>query len=76
MITTHFFHVYAVGLCWLSVCTSITDAAEIETRANLDQPTGISRRWTIHAGPFKTGEPNPCPCNEGHADRKHYLLSC
>jgi len=70
-----FWHVYAAGICYLSVCTSIADRAEIERRANADYPTGIGRAWTIHEGPFKGGQPNPCPCNE-HSDRKHWLLSC
>lgn len=69
------FHVYTYGIAFLSVCTPITDPAEIERRANAEHPTGISRPWKIHPQPFKCGKPNPCACDE-HPNRKHWLLSC
>ena len=67
--------IYASGLCYLSVCTTLTDADEIERRVNSQQPSGIESHWRITGEPFKTGDPNPSPCpdRQGH---QHFLLSC
>ncbi len=71
-----FFEIYRVGLCRMSLCTGIKSIAAIEARANAEYPTGIQSRWKLSKDTtFATGEPNPCPCNNG-GYRKHYLLSC
>lgn len=69
------FEVYSIGLCFSSVCTSLTPA-EAEVRMNAEQPTGISSPWKISPRKtFASGHPNPCDCRErpGH---KHYLFEC
>lgn len=69
------FDVYSVGLCYLSVCTTLTDRGAIEARANSEQPTGTRGRWVIAKDPFRTGEPNPHRC-ERNPRAKHWLLVC
>ena len=69
------FTVYAAGLCFLSVCTSL-EPEEVVLRANTEQPTGISSPWALHGGAFRTGEANPHPCEHAPQTHRHYLLSC
>lgn len=68
--------VYAIGLCNASVCAP-KDAPlkNVEGAANRASPTGLDHGWEKADGPFKTGEPNPCPCNHD-PDRLHWLLVC
>jgi hypothetical protein len=70
---TDIFNPYTVGLCYASVCSSLSPEETIE-RLNLEHPTGIAP-WTLAEEPFRTGEPNPCPCPD-HSNAKHYLLVC
>jgi hypothetical protein len=71
------FYVYNSGLCYMSVCVIATmETYQIEAMANRANPTVEDREWTITDEPFKTGEPNPCKCDNDPANRKHYLLSC
>jgi hypothetical protein len=69
------FTAYAVGFVFASVCTSLTDAEATE-RLNLVHPTGISSRWSIADEPFRTGEPNGCPCNDRPDTHRHILFAC
>jgi hypothetical protein len=69
------FEAYAVGPCYMSVCTNL-EVRELETRANLEYPTGISSRWQVSKdATFRNGQPNPCPCERG-GGCMHYLLDC
>lgn len=68
------FEVYATGIVYLSVCTHLSDE-EVELAANVERPTGISSRWSIHDGDFRDGTPNGCPCPD-HPGNRHVLLSC
>jgi hypothetical protein len=66
--------IYANGLCYCSVCTSLTDVAELTRRVNKMNPTGVSP-WRVHDSPFRDGQANPHPC-ETRPGRMHYLFSC
>ena len=68
------YEAYSVGLCCASVCTSLS-LAETTRRLNLEHPTGIAP-WKKVDEPFRTGEPNPCQCNENPKTHKHYLFVC
>ena len=68
-----FFAIYSEGLCFASVCSNLPQA-EVERRMYA-WPTGVAQRWKLYEGGFRTGQTNPCQCNE-HPDRKHYLFSC
>lgn len=67
------FEVYAIGFVFLSVCTHLSDE-EVELTANVERPTGISSRWSIHDGDFDDAS-NGCPCPD-HPGNRHVLLSC
>jgi hypothetical protein len=69
---------YGVGLVHLSACAPKDATAEqIESAANLRHPTGIESQWKLSDAPtFSGGEPNPCPCEQHPADRRHVLLVC
>ena len=68
------FRAYSVGLCYASVCTSLS-LPETTKRLNLEHPTGISP-WEKADEKFRTGESNPCQCNENPQTHKHYLFVC
>jgi hypothetical protein len=68
------FTIYSEGFCFCSVCTSLT-LEEAEERVNA-QLLSVPTRWTLHDGPFKGGESNPCPCNKKPETHKHMLFSC
>lgn len=69
------FEVYREGLCFMSVCTDMTPE-EAETFAQTVRPSGTKRGWKLSEDKtFRTGEPNPCPC-EKHTGRIHILLDC
>lgn len=68
------FEIYARGFCFMSVCTDLP-LDQVAARANAEEPTGIRTPWVVHHKPFRTGEPNPAPCNQ-HQGRIHVLLSC
>lgn len=70
------FHVYAMGLCNASVCTSLTDE-QATARINETNPTGIARTWQLSDNStFAGGDPHPCPCNEKPDTHRHLLFSC
>lgn len=66
------FEVYATGLVYCAVCTTLdVDAASV--RVNESHPSGIESRWQVADEPFPTGEPNPHPCAERSGCR-HWLF--
>ena len=69
--------VYAEGLLALSACApGDMSPAEVTERVNQLVPTGIEPRWQLDpASTFRTGEPNPAPCEQAPG-RKHYLFMC
>ncbi len=70
------FEAYSVGICCMSVCSSL-QPGEIVRRANQEYPTGISSRWEISENKtFADGTPMPCPCENNPETHKHYLLNC
>lgn len=70
-----YFVAYAVGFVCASVCTDLTDEEATE-RLNWDHPTGV-HPWEVSADEtFRTGEPNPCPCPDAPAPRRHILFNC
>lgn len=70
-----YFEPYTVGLCHASVCTDMTDEQATEM-LNAMYPTGISSKWHIsEEKTFRTGEPNPKPCEDGQG-RRHILFVC
>ena len=70
------FTVYAEGLCYASVCTSLP-REEVESRMNRERPPGTELGWRISDEPtFKGGEPNPCPCHDQPDTHRHYLMVC
>jgi hypothetical protein len=71
------FYVYKSSVCYMSVCViAAMETYQIEAMANQANPTGLDHEWAIANEPFRSGEPNPCKCNNDPANRKHYLLSC
>lgn len=69
------FEVYSNGLIHCSVCSSLS-LEETVRRTNLENPTGTSSKWELHNEKFRTGQPNPCPCNDNPETHKHYLMVC
>lgn len=69
--------IYAQGFITLSVCApKELSVGEVEAEVNIQNPTGIESPWKVSEDPtFRTGESNPCVC-EDDPDRLHYLLSC
>lgn len=67
--------IYAVGFVYCSICTNIKSKRRIEEIVNRINPTGISSTWKISKENFRTGQPNPCPC-EQKKGFKHFLLEC
>jgi len=70
------FNIYASGFVCMSVCASKEmSREEVETRANSENPTGISP-WRISEDTtFKGGEPMPCVCDADETCQ-HWLLNC
>lgn len=68
---------YALGLICASACApKDMDREAVERSVNSQHPTGIRSRWCVADEPFRTGEPNPCPCNDHPEERLHWLLVC
>ena len=69
--------IYSKGICHCSVCAENNlPVDKIEEFVNKENPTGIGHGWKLSAKNFKTGESNPCDCNEYPDERKHYLFNC
>lgn len=70
------FKVYAAGLTHASVCSSLS-LEETTHRLNKEMPSGTRRGWQpCEDKKFKSGEPNPCRCEEAPKTHKHYLFDC
>ncbi len=68
--------IYASGVIHLSICVPENmDREAIVEEVNRMSPTGIRSQWQISEEPFRTGESNPCVCEEDNT-RKHYLMVC
>jgi len=67
--------VYSTGIFYCSVCTDEEPGAMLE-QVNMLSPAGTAHGWKIAEEPFKSGEPNPSPCNDKPETHKHYLLDC
>lgn len=70
--------VYSLGVTACSVCAPAgLTFAEVTAEANRQEPTMISSPWKVSDAPsFKSGEPNPCPCDTEPDARRHYLMEC
>lgn len=67
--------IYSSGLIHSSVCApSDWTKDDVEVWMNVQSPTGIDSRWEVREEAFRTGEPNPTPCNQSGG--KHWLLTC
>lgn len=74
MMANYDYVAYGVGLCYASVCTSLTDE-EAAARLNLDQPTGVGRPWEISKDEtFANGQPQPRPCDQFPDTHRHILF--
>ena len=68
------FDIYSCGTCFASVCSSLPKK-EVIARMKATY-TGISSGWKLAKENFKTGEPNPHPCEQNTKTHKHYLFVC
>lgn len=69
------FMLYSVGLIAASVCTSLPIEKATE-RLNLEHPSGVTPWHPSEDKTFRSGEPNPCPCDRYPETHKHYLFNC
>lgn len=70
------FEVYALGIMYASVCTSLEDDEAIEA-LNRFYPTGIRSKWQVSRDEkFYSGQPNPCPCEKNPDTHRHILFEC
>ncbi len=70
------FTLYGHGLCYVSVCTSLS-VPEATKRLNQEAPTGIESAWALSEDKtFSGGEPNSCICPDHPETHKHYLFNC
>lgn len=64
--------VYHEGLCYASVCTSLTDEQADAMMAT--RPCGTTGGWRRSADThFAGGEPHPAPCDRDPDTRRHLL---
>lgn len=65
------FTAYAMGLCFASVCTTLTDV-EATARLNAEHPGVV---WRVSpAETFKRGDPNGGACEEFPGSHRHLLF--
>ncbi len=64
--------VYSEGLCYMSVCTALSDE---DTTKHL-WSSGTQGGWQIADEPLNGGGDNPGPCNTHPATRRHILYTC
>lgn len=68
------FDAFAMGLCYVSVCTTLTD---VEATARLNDEYPMESPWRLSPDPtFKAGGRNPGPCDESPASHRHLLFEC
>lgn len=69
------FTVYAEGLFYASVCSSLTKEQTQDRMAA--RPSGTSFGWQLSEDEkFANGQPNPCPCDQQPDTHTHYLFEC
>ena len=68
------FVVYREGICYASVCSSL--GMESTVKRMRTRPSGITHGWQLADKPFRTGESNPCPCDQQPKTHMHYLFEC
>lgn len=69
------FEVIAVGVCYATVCTRLSDEAAAEQLNGL-HPTGLDHGWSVCEDThFASGHTNPCQCPD-HEENRHVLFSC
>ena len=68
------FTIYLEGLCYSSVCTSLSDE-DATARRNL-APSGTAIGWRIADEPFRDGTPNGSPCEQRPDTHRHLLYEC
>lgn len=66
------FSVYSEGLCFASVCTSLTN----EEAAARMLPAGTDRGWRVSTEDFRDGTPNGSPCPQQPETHRHLLFDC
>jgi len=69
------FDVYSIGVCYASVCTTLSDDVATE-RLNAEYPTGIRTDWRISPDAFADGSANPHPCEKWPTTHRHILFQC
>ena len=67
------FVVYIEGLCFASVCSSLSQQ-EVEAKMKMHL-CGTSTGWILDSEPFNNGMPNPSPCDQQPETHKHYLFA-
>lgn len=70
--------VISIGFVYASICVAnditLKEALKI---FNNEHPTGISSKWHLSENKkFRSGQLNPCLCDDYPNTRKHYLLNC
>lgn len=69
------FTIYGLGIVCASVCSSLP-REEVERRMAAEE-TGLDHGWFPSKDKaFRTGQPNPCPCNSHPETHTHYLFNC
>jgi len=70
--------VYSNGIVSCSACADNSlSIREITKEVNRINPSEISSKWKLSKDKnFKSGETNPCPCENFPYTRKHYLFVC
>ena len=69
------FTIYAEGLVYASVCSSL--GPEDTARRMAAHVCGTEHGWEISEDKtFASGEPNPHPCKQKPTTHKHYLFNC
>ena len=69
------FVVYAHGIVHASVCSSLGTEATLARMQAI--PTGIRSSWALSEDEtFRTGESNPCRCEDKPETHMHYLFNC
>ena len=69
------FVVYAEGLLYASVCSSLPQEEVIQRMGHVTSGTQAGWVFSDHSA-FASGQPNPCPCDKKPETHKHYLFNC